>query len=102
MYCNSPQKDKELWSWNKKIPVLPKNNNMKEEKLKLFYDLMEEEKVYMDPSLSFDRICSWMDVVPDDMDSYLMYFLGYTGDDILKVYRGEIALHFIEKYGIKL
>ncbi len=75
---------------------------MKEEKFKLFYDLMEEEKVYMDPSLSFDRICLWMDVVPDDMDSYLMSFLGYKGDDILKAYRGETALHFIEKYKIKL
>lgn len=75
---------------------------MDEEKFKLFGNLLEKEKVYMDPNLTFDKICLWIGVGKEEFDEYLTGTLGYTGSDILKAYRDSETLYFIEKYGIKL
>lgn len=69
---------------------------------KIFSDLMDEEKVYMDPSLTFADICRWMGVRSRDMDRWLMGELGFSGSDILKAYRGAASSYFWKKYGILL
>ena len=68
----------------------------------LFAELLEEERVYMDPGLTFGSICRWMGVREADFDRYLMSETGCGGSDILKAYRGAVPLHFREKYGILL
>lgn len=75
---------------------------MDSSKFELFAALLEDEKIYLDPSVTFERICGWLETSPAEMDSYLMDTIGYSGDDILKTYRGGMALYFMEKYGISL
>lgn len=70
--------------------------------LEVFVLLMEDEKVYMDPFLTFDSICRWIGIGRKDMDRYLEEQFGCDGTDILKAYRGAVPLHFREKYGILL
>lgn len=71
-------------------------------KFEIFASLLENEKVYMDPEVTFGMMCGWLKVDPGDMDRFLMSELGYSGDDILKAYRGGTASYFEEKYGIEL
>lgn len=75
---------------------------MDNNKFELFAALLENEKVYMDSGLTFEKICSWIGVNRNDLDTFLEDEFGYGGDDILKVYRGGTALYFMEKYGILL
>ena len=70
--------------------------------LEVFVLLMEEEKVYIDPFLTFDSICGWIGIGKQDLDRYLEEQFGCGGTDILKAYRGAVPLHFLEKYGILL
>lgn len=68
----------------------------------LFAVLLEEERVYMDPGLTFGSICRWIGVREADFDRYLMSETGCGGSDILKAYRGAASSHFLKKYGILL
>ena len=43
-----------------------------EEYYDIFAELLEEERVYMDPGLTFDSICRWIGVSRADFDMYLM------------------------------
>lgn len=69
---------------------------------KLFSILMDKEKVYMDPSLTFGDVCRWIGVRNTAFDRWLMSELGFHGDDILKAYRGAASSYFWKKYGILL
>ncbi len=73
-----------------------------EEYYDIFAELLEEERVYMDPGLTFDSICRWIGVSRADFDMYLMSETGCSGSDILKAYRGAASLRFLKKYGILL
>ena len=73
-----------------------------EEYYDIFAELLEEERVYMDPGLTFGSICRWMGVREADFDRYLMSETGCGGPDILKAYRGAASSHFLKKYGILL
>lgn len=94
------------WSLSYAITNLHIKKTMKsadmENYFNLFYILVEEEKVYMDPSLGFADICRWIGVGSDDMDRWLMAELGFSGSDILKAYRGAASSYFWKKYGILL
>lgn len=98
----SPQNDNEILLFSIQSPHLQKKLDMESDVLELFVSLLEQEKVYMNPDVSFCMICGWIKTSPEEMDSILLREFGYSGDDILKVYRDGIALHFMEKYGIKL
>ena len=75
---------------------------MDTDRFELFATLLEKEKVYMDPGVTFRRMCKWIGVEPSEADAFLMEELGYHGDDILKAYRECSALYLESKYGIKL
>lgn len=68
----------------------------------IFAMLMEEEKVYMNPLVTFDTVCSWIGVGRHDLDCYIKAQLGCGGTDIMKAYRDSIPSHFLQKYGILL
>lgn len=68
----------------------------------LFSALLEKERIYMDPALTFGTVCKWIHADKESLDRYIMEETGYSGDDILKAYRGSIASHFMKKYGIEL
>ena len=75
---------------------------MDTDRFELFATLLEKEKVYMDPGVTFRRMCKWIGVEPSEADAFLMEELGYHGDDILKAYREGNASYMHEKYGIEL
>ena len=75
---------------------------MDTDRFELFATLLEKEKVYMDPGVTFRRMCKWIGVEPSEADAVLMEELGYHGDDILKAYREGNASYMHEKYGIEL
>lgn len=52
-----------------------------------FFQLMEDDKVYLDPSCDFDTICEGLGVSPDEFNEFLMEELGFTGEEIIARYR---------------
>lgn len=73
-----------------------------EKSFELFAALMEDEKVYMDPSLSFSSVCGWIGVPAEAMDAYLNENFGWCGSEVMSMYRRTVPLRFYEKYGILL
>lgn len=68
----------------------------------LFARLMEDEKVYMNPFLTFDSVCALIGVGYRELDDYIRGQLGCGGHDIMKAYRDSLPLYFLQKYGIML
>ena len=68
----------------------------------LFARLMEDEKVYMNPFLTFDSVCALIGVGHRELDDYIRGQLGCGGHDIMKAYRDSLPLYFLQKYGIML
>lgn len=82
--------------------ICAKNIVMEKEKYELFAMLLEEEKVYMDPGMTFRKICRWIGADVRQMDSYLESELGYSGNETLESYRRISARRFMDRYGIGL
>lgn len=53
----------------------------------LFSKMMNEDKVYLDASLTYDAICRRIGIAPADLDEKLMAELGMDGETILYRYR---------------
>lgn len=106
LQCQAEKYLPEYWSLFAGTSFLQIKKTMKsadmEKYFELFSVLMEEEKVYMDPMLTFGEICRWIGVESHDLDRWLMSELGFSGPDILKAYRGAASSHFWKKYGILL
>lgn len=66
----------------------------------LFALLLEEEKIYMDPSVTFDSVCSWLGVEKAALDCYVESMLGCSGMDVIRAYRASVPFRFLSKYGI--
>ncbi|MBR1575123.1 MAG: hypothetical protein IJ654_01600 [Bacteroidales bacterium] len=52
-----------------------------------FAALMDEEKIWLDPAVSFRRICRGLGVSARSFDRFLNAELGFHGDEILHNYR---------------
>lgn len=68
------------------------------------YDLLEklvdEERIYMDPAVSFHRLCVWICAPEKDLDSLLRSELGVGGDELLALLREGVPGRLERKYGI--
>jgi len=53
----------------------------------LFERLLDEEKVYLDSSLSFDKLCQLIGIDPDSLNKLLLDEHGLNGEEILNIYR---------------
>lgn len=84
--------------------LLHENEKMKdmEKEMKLFYELLENGRIFMDRSVGFGAVCLWMGVDRNEMDACLMRELGYTGDEILTAYRVSQYDTLIHKYGLSI
>ena len=65
-----------------------------------FVDLMTDEKLYVDPNLTFRQICAWLDVSVRALDGVLTQELGVTGEEFLATCRGHLWDRLEEKYHI--
>ena len=58
-----------------------------EMKYAAFERLMDEGEVFMDPSVTFEGICSTIGVDPTSLEKLLIDELGFTGAELLEKYR---------------
>lgn len=65
------------------------------ELLEKFVHLMENEKAWLDATMTFAGICRSLGVPEEDMDGCLMDSFGTSGADILTVYRRGIPLYML-------
>lgn len=68
----------------------------------VFGRLMCEDKVYLDRTLTFTRICMWLGVQPDLLEEMLLSELGCGGEGLLAAYREQEASYLSEKYGLNV
>ena len=55
---------------------------------RVFWDLLDRERVYLDPSLDFPTICAFIGIPPENLDNLLFQETGLHGQDILTHFRG--------------
>ena len=71
-----------------------------------FERLLDDEKLYLDPCVTFSSLCRLSGAPRRDMDRLLVEELGVGGSDLLRIYRraeplrrarlrGELRLYFI-------
>ena len=58
-----------------------------ENKYATFWRLLENNKVYLEPSVSFRGLCRLLNVGPRCFDRFLFSELGFHGEEILASYR---------------
>ena len=52
-----------------------------------FGKLLEEERIFEEPALTFSEICRRMGVSPDELDACIFAETGLCGEEVLQVYR---------------
>ena len=65
-----------------------------------FCQLMTEESLYVDPSLTFATVCRWLGVSPSELDLELGKELGFSGEALIHHLRTQQAMRLREQYGI--
>ena len=83
-------------------PDLREKRYMEKEKFEMFATLLEKEKVYMYPGVTFRKVCGWIGADALKMDLFLESELGYGGDEIMRAYRSGTVCRFKAEYGIEL
>ncbi|MGN0194921.1 MAG: hypothetical protein ACI4AE_00505 [Candidatus Cryptobacteroides sp.] len=72
------------------------------EQYNLFSVLLLEEKVYLDPTLTFSDVCRWMGADEAALSTMMAMELGTDGDSLMRRYReGELS-RLREKYDIDI
>ena len=54
----------------------------------VFWDLLDRERIYLDPGLDFTTVCENMGIARERLDSLLYEETGMHGQDILAHFRG--------------
>lgn len=67
----------------------------------LLEQLVNEEKIYLDPAFPYVRVCRLLGVGTREMDAVLERELGLCGDELFAALRGGFAAGLERKYGIK-
>ena len=72
-----------------------------EENYRIFGNLMTEDKVWFDRTLTFHGICRWLQEDEKKLDSMLMDEIGMGGQALMDDYRAHIPDFLRKKYGIE-
>ena len=67
-----------------------------------FCHLIVDEKLYLNPRLSFPTLCQWIGIGEKELNNELLRELGYTGPAMLQHFREQTQTHLREYYGIDL
>lgn len=86
-----------------KCPDFAYNCIMKtlEENYRIFGNLMTEDKIWFDRTLTFHEICIWLQEDEKKLDSMLMDEIGICGQALMDDYRAHIPDYLKKKYGIE-
>ena len=63
--------------------------------------LVNEERIYLDPAFSFGRVCRMLGVPRAGMDALLETELGMDGDSLFASLRAALPGRLERKYGLK-
>jgi len=79
---------------------------MKNERLLEAYEsfcrLMVEERLYLNPTLTYETVCRWLGVGEKELDAQLSRELGYTGPALIQHFRKQTNYRLCDTYGINL
>ena len=64
-----------------------------------FCRLMAEERLYIDPSISYASVCRALGADPDELDRELEEELGYSGEALIAHFREQFRARLMENYG---
>ena len=73
-----------------------------DENYSFFEKLMNEERLYLNPGLTFEIICGWLGADAGEMDGLLLQELGLDGEALLKSLRKSFPERLERKYGIRV
>lgn len=59
------------------------------ERYERFGKLLEEERIFEEPALTFAEICRRIGVSPDELDACVFAETGLRGEEVLQVYRAS-------------
>lgn len=68
----------------------------------VFEKLMNEEKVFLLPELTFEDVCGWLGVPTSELDSLIKEELGLGGEELMTSYRNDWAKNISKKYNIQV
>ena len=72
-----------------------------EENYELLGQLVDVEKIYLDPSVPFERVCRMLGAPRADMDALLERELGLGGQELFVALRTALPERLERKYGLK-
>ncbi len=89
-------------STNSAIIALQNDTEMRtvEECYEVLEQLVNEEKIFLDPSYPFERVCRLLGVPRAGMDALLMQELGLDGDALFASLRAALPERLERKYGL--
>lgn len=73
-----------------------------EENYDILEKLLDDEKVFMNPAVTFADICGWLGARKSDMDALVMRELGLCGDELLARFRLSVPDRLRRKYGLNV
>ena len=73
-----------------------------EENYALLERLVDEERIYLDPSYTFGRVCRLLGARREEMDALLTAELGLGGEALFKALRAAFPERLERKYGLKI
>ena len=73
-----------------------------EDNYALLERLVDEERIYLDPSFPFGRVCRLLGVRREEMDELLTAELGLGGDALFEALRAAFPERLESKYGLKV
>lgn len=65
------------------------------ERYERFGKLLEEERIFEEPALTFAEVCRRIGVSPDELDVCIFAETGLYGEEVLQVYRAseKVSVH---------
>lgn len=65
-----------------------------------FCQLMTGERLYLNPAISYESICSWLAVEPAELDMIVNREIGYSGKALMEHFREQAGERLRDVYGI--
>lgn len=66
----------------------------------IFGRMLLEDKVYLDPSVTFDMICRWIGADRHLLDALVRRELGISGQALMRLYRAREPQRLVAKYAL--
>lgn len=78
------------------------HSDMKKASVQDYYEafgrLLLEDKVYLDPDVTFPRICKWLGADEKQLGGMIESELGVSGASLIRTYRAQEPARLREKY----